>query len=156
MLRSRLSGVLAALVLAGCAAHGDRSTPGTTPDAAAVAGYAPAGTLDAYKRDVAHRIYAMNASNVHDHHPQALLRAVIVLRYTVDGAGRLLRTEVLRSNRDRAAEAMALSSLRAAVPFPRPSQALLRNGRLEASESWLFDDDGRFQLRSLAQAQQSE
>lgn len=156
MHRSRLPVVLAALVLAGCAGHGDRSAPGITPDAATVAARAGTATLDAYKQDVAHRIYAMNASNVHDRRPQALLRAVIVLRYTVDGAGRLLRTEILRSNHDRAAEAMALSSLRAAVPFPRPSQALLRHGRLEASESWLFDDDGRFQLRSLAQAQQSE
>ena len=56
----------------------------------------------------------------------------------------------------RTTEATALSTLRRSAPCPKPSPHLLRNGRLEMHESWLFNNDGRFQLRSLALAQMDE
>ena len=79
-----------------------------------------------------------------------------VLKYTVDSDGNLVRSEIARSNRDRTTEATALATLRKSAPFPKPSPHLLRNGRLEMHESWLFNNDGRFQLRSLALVQMSE
>jgi protein TonB len=33
---------------------------------------------------------------------------------------------------------------------------LLRHGRLEISETWLFNNDGRFQLRTIAQPQMDQ
>jgi len=85
-----------------------------------------------------------------------LLRSVIVIRYVVDKDGNLVRSEVVRSNKDKATEATALATLRSTAPFPKPPLALLRNGRIEISETWLFNNDGRFQLRTIAQQQKSE
>jgi periplasmic protein TonB len=51
---------------------------------------------------------------------------------------------------------VALSAVKSAAPFPKPESHLLRKGQVEISESWLFNNDGRFQLRSLAEAQMGE
>ncbi|MFD2270041.1 energy transducer TonB [Undibacterium arcticum] len=81
---------------------------------------------------------------------------MIVLKYFVDADGRLVHTDVVRSNHDRAAESTALASLKSAAPFPKPRSHLLHHGKVEISETWLFNDDGRFQLRSVAQPQINE
>nr|WP_198980645.1 TonB C-terminal domain-containing protein [Herbaspirillum sp. ASV7] len=119
-------------------------------------GTSTATTSDGYKVDLAKRISQVNFTQVYVERPQALLRSVIVIKYIVDGEGRLVASEILRSNRDRAAEASAMGSLKSAAPFPKPPPALLKNGRIELSESWLFNNDGRFQLRSVALAQMGE
>jgi protein TonB len=148
---------LAVVLLAGCASPSPRveltSTERMQPGPAAISS---AGTVESYKQDVAQRISQVNSTHVHGQRPQALLRSIIVVRYTVDGEGRLVRSEIQRSNHDRDTEALALSTLRKTAPFPKPAPHLLRNGRLDLSESWLFDNDGRFQLRSIAQAQKNE
>ena len=59
----------------------------------------------------------------------------------------------MRANRDRETEATALASLRNSAPFPKPASHLLHRGQLDVSETWLFNNDGRFQLRSIAEAQ---
>jgi hypothetical protein len=42
--------------------------------------------------------------------------------------------------------------VRQATPFPRPSLKLLNGARSVAfTESWLFDYQGRFRLRTLSQ-----
>jgi protein TonB len=113
------------------------------------AGGSTASTLDAYKREVGQRIQEVNSTKVYIVRPQALLQAVVVVRFVIDAQGGLVRSEVMRS-RDKAAEATAVSSLRATAPFPKPPPALLTAGRLEMSESWLFNNDGKFQVRSVA------
>ncbi|KAF3996907.1 energy transducer TonB family protein [Glaciimonas immobilis] len=113
-------------------------------------------TPEGYKQYLAQRIAAVNSTKVYIGRPQALLRAVIVLKIYVDADGQLLRTEIMRSNKDRVAEAVALSSVKNASPFPKPDKQLLRKGEVEVSESWLFNTDGRFQLRTLAEAQMNE
>jgi protein TonB len=148
--------LLAVLLVAGCASSPRvelTSTERMQPGPAAISS---AGTVEAYKQDVAQRISQVNSTHVHSERPQALLRSIIVVRYTVDGEGRLVRSEIQRSNHDRDTEALALSTLRKTAPFPKPAPHLLHNGRLDLSESWLFDNDGRFQLRSIAQAQKNE
>jgi protein TonB len=62
---------------------------------------------------------------------------------------------VLKTLRSRhpAQEKVAIASVRAAAPLPPPPGALLRRGTLEIAETWLFRDDGKFQVRSLAEAQ---
>jgi protein TonB len=117
----------------------------TTPDATSLA-----PTPEAYKRDLAQRISQTNSTKVYAGRPQALLRSVIVVKYVVDSGGNLLRSEILRSNRDNQTEATALASLKSSAPFPKPMPHLLRNGRIELSETWLFNNDGRFQLRTIA------
>ncbi|WP_050466834.1 TonB family protein [Herbaspirillum chlorophenolicum] len=123
----------------------------TTPD-----GTSTATTTNGYKQDLAKRISQVNFTSVYVERPQALLRSVIVVKYVVDRDGNLVKSEILRSNRDKQAEASALGSLKNTAPFPKPPEALLQHGRIEFSESWLFNNDGRFQLRSVALAQMGE
>ena len=110
-------------------------------------------TFEGYKRALAQRISEVNSTQVHTDRPQAMLRAVIVVKYAVDKNGTLLRSDIVRTNHDADAETIALSTLRKTAPFPKPTRALLHNGRVEITETWLFNNDGRFQLRSLAQPQ---
>jgi protein TonB len=112
--------------------------------------------VHAYKVALANHIAAANGNRMYVGRPQALLRSVVVVKYAVDGEGKLLRSEIMRSNRDRTAEATALTTLRNSAPFPRPASHLLQRGRLELAETWLFNNDGRFQLRSTAQQQMNE
>lgn len=123
----------------------------TTPD-----GTSTEATVDGYKRDVAQRIAEVNSTKVYLSRPQALLRSVVVVRFSVDSRGNLVRSEIMRSNRDPATEATALATLRNTAPFPKPAPHLLRGGRVELSETWLFNNDGRFQLRSIALPQMEE
>ncbi|WP_136420272.1 hypothetical protein [Herbaspirillum sp. ST 5-3] len=153
--------LLAAGVLAGCATStGDRSADRPTEKATRAerraeprAEASSASSVDAYKRDLALRISDVNSGKVYPGRPQALLRSVVVLRYAVDAHGNLVRSEIMRSNHDRETESIALASLRNAAPFPRPASHLVRHGKLEISETWLFNNDGRFQLRTIAQPQ---
>lgn len=115
-----------------------------------------AASLEAYKRELALRIYQLNASKVYTERPQALLRSVIVLKYFLNAEGKLLQSEIVRSNHDKDTEATALASIGKAAPFARPAAHLLRYGKLEITETWLFNNDGRFQLRTIALPQMDE
>lgn len=116
----------------------------------------PSKSLTAYKHDLALRISQSNLSSIYTGRPQALLRAVIVLKYVISADGKLLRSDIVRSNRDKITEDTAFSSLRNAAPFPKPAAHLLINGKLEIIETWLFNNDGRFQLRTIALPQMDE
>jgi protein TonB len=123
----------------------------TLPDATSTA-----RTVDAYKRDIAARITAVNPIKIYPGAPQALLRSIIVIKFSVDAGGQLLHSEIVRSNHDTVTEATALAALRNTAPFPKPGKHLLKNGKLEISETWLFNNDGRFQVRSVAQPQANQ
>lgn len=167
-MKTRLVTLLAAASLIGCGApSSDRSArPATDTVVSAPAeiekvettpdGTSTAGTFDGYKRDLAQRISQVNSTKVYAGRPQALLRSVVVVKYVVDARGNLVRSEILRSNRDRTTESIALASVKSTAPFPKPLPHLLRQGRLEISETWLFNSDGRFQLRTIAEPQMSE
>jgi len=158
----RHAAALAALVLAACGAptptppevpppQQQPAAPPTPPQAATKP--EPARTpLDRYKRAVAQQILRANAPSTFDGVPPHMLRAVIVLQLTVDGKGALAGIKTLRS---RSAEhaAAATKSVRTAGPLPAPPRELLRGGHLEYAETWLFRDDGKFQVRSVAEAQ---
>jgi len=109
---------------------------------------------DQYRVEVARCVTEHNPSGVARGTPQAMLRSLVVVAFTVDGSGRLVNASVYRSNGDSEAEGLALASLRRSAPLPPPPSKLLDgNGRLEMMEGWLFNDDGRFQLQSTASAQ---
>jgi len=113
-------------------------------------------SLDRYKRLLAQRIAEVNPDKIYPGNPQALLRSVVVLKYEVDTSGRLVHSDTLRSNGDTVTVATALTALRRAAPFPPPPNNLLSHGRTEILETMLFNDDGRFQLRSIAAPQLDE
>jgi protein TonB len=111
-------------------------------------------TLDQYRDAVAQRIVERNPYYVLKRPPQAMLRSLVVVAYTVDRNGAIVSSSVYRTNGDDEAEATALATLRHAAPLPPPPPELLdANGKMEMMEDWLFNDDGKFQLRSLAQPQ---
>lgn len=154
---------LLGVLLAGCSGGGDQKATTAETVKAIVDqvkttsdGTSTATTLDEYKTDLAQRISRVNSTKVHVDRPQALLRSVIVIRFSVSSDGSLLRSDVVRTNRDKVSETTALATLRSTAPFPKPPPALLRNGKVDVSETWLFNNDGRFQLRSVAQKQMSE
>lgn len=163
MNNTRIAMLLTAGILAGCASYdADKSSQSVSRPTAAKAYYPPGATLsysttiDNYKRELAERIAQANSIRVYSGRPQALLRSVVVVKYAVDSQGNLTHSEIMRSNRDDMTEAIALTSLRQAAPFPVPASHLLRSGRVEVSETWLFNNDGRFQLRSIAKPQLDE
>jgi len=164
-MNTRIAILLAAGILAGCASRSVDTPTVHTPEKAARAErkiepaaepLSGANTVDAYKRDLAMRIADVNAAKVYPGRPQALLRSVVVVRYVVDARGNLVRSEIMRSNRDGETESIALASLRDSAPFPKPASHLLRRGQLELAETWLFNNDGRFQLRTIAQPQMDQ
>lgn len=158
----KIATLVAASILAGCATRTAETPPPVAKPAEKASRpklelpaepMSAARTLDDYKRELALRISQANSSKVYQGRPQALLRSVVVLRYAVDERGNLVRSEIMRSNRDPETEKTALASLRSAAPFPRPASHLVRNGQLDISETWLFNNDGRFQLRTVAEPQ---
>lgn len=155
--------LLAALLLAACGAPTPPAPekPAAPPPAPIAVAPAPAAVpklppprtpLDAYKRDVAQRILSANVAQTFEGRPPEILEAVVVLQFTIERSGTLTGLKTLRS-RHPAQEKVALASVRAAAPFPAPPVALLRSSRIEVAETWLFRDDGKFQIRSLAEPQ---
>jgi protein TonB len=163
-MKTNITLLLAAGLVAGCASSAPETqshraeSPRRLADRvdATSDGTSTAANLDGYKRDLAHRICEVNASKVYVGRPQALLRSVIVVKYAIGAGGELVHSDIVRSNRDRDNETTALSSLRSTAPFPKPAQHLLRGGRIDVTETWLFNNDGRFQLRTIAQPQLAE
>lgn len=111
-------------------------------------------TLDQYRSAVAQRILERNPSYVLHGSPQAMLRSLVVVSFTVDSRGGVVTESVYRTNGDDEAESTALATLKRASPLPQPPSKLLNTrGQLELMEDWLFNDNGKFQLRTLASPQ---
>jgi periplasmic protein TonB len=127
--------------------------PSPTPNAAPAAP-SSARSVEDYKREVALRIQQRNPAWVHDERPQALLRAVIVARIKVD-AGGTPQVEIVRSP-DAEMSQRVIQSVRAAAPLPAPPRALASQLNAGYTESWLFNTDGRFQIRTVARPQMNE
>ena len=153
-----------AIVLGFVAACGTPLEPGSKPARAAAKGTEPAAeppresrarSIDGYKRDAARRLYFRNTTHLFDGAPPPLLKSVVVLTIRLDASGAPLRVSVIRSNGFRDLEQRAIQSVHDAAPLPVPHAALFKRGTVEYVETWLFRDDGRFQIRSLADAQAS-
>jgi len=114
----------------------------------------PAG-LDDYKTQVAQHVVRHNPGHSYAGTLPPMLPAIVVLEITVDKNGQLTKVEVQRS-RDPNASQVALAAVRRSTPLPRPQQLALATGKLTFSETFLFADRDRYQLRSLAGPQASE
>lgn len=115
-----------------------------------------AKNISAYEREIAVHISQKNPDKIYVSNPQALLRSVVVLKFSIDANGKLVSRELIRSNKDKETEATAMQSLVRAQPFPIPPTSFLKQGKLEMLETWLFNTDGRFQLRTIALPQRGE
>jgi protein TonB len=114
----------------------------------------PAG-LDSYKTQVAQHVVQHNPQHNYSGTLPPLLPAIVVLEITVDRDGQLAAIAVQRS-RNPAASRLALEAMRRSTPLPRPRQLAQADGTLKFSETFLFADLERYQLRSLAGPQASE
>jgi len=115
--------------------------------------HSPPG-IDEYKTIVARHLVAHNPERIYNGILPPLLPAIVVLVITVDAEGRLAEVRVQRS-RDPDASEVALAAVRRSTPLPAPRQ-LAASGRVTFLETFLFADDSRYQLRSLAPRQASE
>lgn len=161
--RSTLFLFLSAILLAALAACGTPTPPAAPPPAAQTATIpltpipapTPTRTLDAYKADVARHVMQRNPERVFEGELPPMLPAVVVLNITVDRAGQLLEVQVQRS-RDQGASEVALASLRRSGPLPPPDGLGPEHADLMTfSETFLFGERYRFQLRTLAEPQRA-
>jgi protein TonB len=153
--RATLLSLLAAL--SGCstvrpvASAAKRTAAAIIPAPTTEAPVAPASTtLDAYKAEVAQHVMRANPGQTFSGRLPPMLPAIVVVNITVGEDGEMQDVVVQRS-RDPSASEVALASMRRTGKLPRPSHLLGANmGALTFSETFLFDDQYRFQLRSLA------
>ena len=112
---------------------------------------ARAESLDQVRQGFAHMVYEDSAPDINLAAPQPLLRAVVVLRVKLDALDHW-RAEVMRENdvepgltRKAIASVEHLArTLEVSAPM---SEQLHREGFVEV---WLFQNDGRFALKTLA------
>jgi protein TonB len=122
---------------------------------AAVMAMSMAKTLDAYKAEIAHRIYgAGGAKDIFQEPARPLLKSVIVMSISIAPDG-TAQASVVRSNGIPELEALALQSVKRASPLPRWHGAL-EGEEITYMETWLFRHDDRFQIRSIAPLQLTE
>lgn len=99
---------------------------------------------------MARHIVERNAERTFSGRLPPMLPAIVVVSITVDQDGQLTDVRVQRS-RDPDAARVALASMLRSGPLPRPHGLLAANSRaMTFSETFLFDRDYRFQLRTLA------
>jgi protein TonB len=133
--------------------HGPKEEP--APPAPALAASTSGVTqhipaLDAYKTQVAKHVVQSNPDQTFSGKLPEMLPAIVVLSITVDRNGNLTDVDVQRY-RDADAAWVAVTSMRVSDPLPKPVNLVAANAEsLTFSETFLFDDQYRFQLRSLA------
>ena len=117
---------------------------------------AQAQSAEQVKAEFARAVYLNSAAQVHNEQPQALLRAVVVLRVKLNEQGQWA-AEVFRDNPGQPAMTRAALESVSKLPLPvglspKARQLLQNDGLVEA---WLFQNDGRFALKTLAKPQRS-
>ena len=105
--------------------------------------------------EVAKRIASTSPDLFADPLPE-VLKSIVVLDIAIGRDGVPQHVSVRRSNGFRQLEQRAEASVRNAAPFTVPGPEVLRGaGSVRFLETFLFRDDGRFQIRSLVETPQS-
>ncbi len=153
--RFLLAGLCGAAVLAACSTQ----PPGKPVTARQVAPLSPPAaaplipplTLDGYKKEFARRV-ARASPDIFEEPLPEMFKSIVVLDIAIDREGNLTRVSVRRSNGYKALETRAMQSVQRAAPFSAPAFTLReRDGSVNFLETFLFRDDGRFQIRSLVE-----
>jgi periplasmic protein TonB len=153
--RMRATSVLGVVLAGACSApQQPPRVPQSVPQAARPAEAPPEPlipplTLEGYKKQCARRV-AVGSKDMFEEPLPEMLKSVVVLDVTIDRNGNLVRVSVRRSNGYKALENRALENVRHAAPFEAPAFTVRRpDGSVNFLETFLFRDDGRFQIRSL-------
>jgi len=129
----------AALWLAGCGTR----PPVAAPDANSAA-------ARAYRQDAARHIYKLHASRIYAGKLPPLLYAVGTLQVTLDRNGRVGKLNWLRAPTHAPEVVREIERMvRADAPFPAPPG----NNGVVWTDTWLWDESGRFQLDTLSEGQ---
>ena len=147
--------VVSALWLAGCGSTG--SVPGQLSGASADVGAGPvpsassASSARAYRRDAARHVYDANRSRIYKGQLPPVLYAVGTLEVNLDTGGKVRSMRWLRAPKH-APEVIAEieRTVLKASPFPPAT----RLGTVTWTDTWLWDESGRFQLDTLTEGQQ--
>jgi protein TonB len=155
--------LLVSLWLAGCGSTNPtapitRPVPGqlsgATADPAEVSATLPrtsaAATPREYRRDAARHIYADNKDRIYSGKLPPMLYAVGTLQVNLDANGKVLSMHWMRAP-SHAPEVIAEieRTVLEASPFP----AATRLGKVTWTDTWLWDESGRFQLDTLSEGQ---
>ena len=109
-----------------------------------------AATIDEYKEQVARRIMAANPQLIFSGRLPEMMEAIVVLDIGITRDGELASVRVHRAPGPHSAE-VAQQAVKAAAPYPKPGKLLgWTHHSLGFSETFLFNRDYRFQLRTLA------
>ena len=154
----------ATLLIAGCsmlpgggsgpsaAASSEIAALGPLPD---VPGVAPPDTpAEAWKMQFAQALHEHQPGKIFEGIPPNPLYAIIVLEIELDAKGGLRSVRNMRAPAHGAKERdAAIASVRAGGPYPAPPRVMLKNGVAKFTETWLFDNQRKFRLRSIAAEQ---
>jgi hypothetical protein len=140
------------LAMAGCAPLGRQPEPtpaaSAEPGAVALPAPGPSRNWGQFKQQAAQRIMAASPGLTYSSAPPQVLLAVPVLEVELHADGRVKRIEVLRQPRQaRDTVQLAIAAVRRGAPYGDVSR-LPRPWRF--TESFLFDDQRRFLVRTLA------
>ena len=117
----------------------------------------PGLTLQDYQKEVATAIVRANADETFRGKLPPLLRSVVVLQVSIDNQGMPARVTMFRSNGFVDLEKSAIAAVYRAAPYPIPGRSLLAgHSSITFTESFLFRNDGRFQVRTVAEEQSTE
>jgi protein TonB len=105
-------------------------------------------SMQQYEAVVAKRIFDANPDKTIKGDLQPLLRAIVILRFDVDGSGRVHNVRTWRTP-EAAADHIARTTLHHAGRLPAPPESWLQGGMVEVTETWLIDKHGHFHLRAL-------
>jgi periplasmic protein TonB len=103
-----------------------------------------------YRKDAAAHLYEQNQTRIYKGTLPPLLYAIGVLEVEIDRRGTVVSIDWKRAP-NHAPEVMAEieKTVQAASPFPAPSKL----GRVVYTDTWLWDESGRFQLDTLTEGQ---
>jgi hypothetical protein len=121
----------------------------TTPSAAPTA-ISNARTPRDYRHDAATHLYTQNRNRIFVGKMPPMLYAVGVLQVDINGRGAVTGLHWMRAP-SHAPEVVAEieRTVRQAAPYPVPQ----RMGRVTYTDTWLWDQSGRFQLDTLTEGQ---
>jgi protein TonB len=110
----------------------------------------PAANLDEYKTQVAQQINSANPHAIFSGRLPPMMAAIVVLDIGIGRDGDVVALRVHRTPDEESAR-IALAAVKQAAPYPKPAH-LLKGGHhtLAFSETFLFNRDYRFQLRTLS------
>ena len=107
----------------------------------------------AYRQDAAAHLYRLNADRIYKGKLPPMLYAIGVLQVHIDRRGQVTGLHWMRAP-SQAPEVVAEieRTVRQAAPYPVPA----RMGQVVYTDTWLWDESGKFQLDTLTEGQRGE